>query len=123
MNNPNPRPQQITVEVLQAMLVEALTIGNAPLLEAVNQNSQRLSELEAAHRDMANNLSVFLTKLQSILNKQNSGSRQSDLEKQLQQLIAALSALNKEQAQLHSSIAKLSEQLEAEGAPALDGPS
>jgi chromosome segregation ATPase len=121
MNNPNPRPQQITVEILQAMLVEALTIGNSPLLEAINQNSQQISELEAAHRDMANNLSLFLTKLQGILNKQNSGSRQSELEKQLQQLTAALNTLNRGQAQLLDSIDKLSEQLEADSSPALDG--
>jgi hypothetical protein len=38
-------------------------------------------------------------------------------------LIVALNTLNKEQALLNSSIAKLSEQLEADSSAALDGPS
>ena len=109
MNNPHPRPrpQQITPEKLQEMLVEALMIGNKPLREAINRNTEQLVELKDAQRDMSQNLGAFLRELKDTLDGANMQEGSSGLEKQIYQLTLALNRFNDEQEQASKSQAQL----------------
>ena len=108
MNSPHrPKPQQITPEKLQEMLVDALMIGNRPLREAIDSNTTQIAELKDAHRAMSQNLGAFLRELKSTLDGANEQDASSGLEKQIYQLTIALNKFNSEQEQASKSQAQL----------------
>ena len=107
MNTPQHRPQQITPEKLQEMLVDALMIGNRPLREAIDSNTTQIAELKDAHRAMSQNLGAFLRELKSTLDGANEQDASSGLEKQIYQLTIALNKFNSEQEQVSKSQAQL----------------
>ena len=108
MNSPHrPKPQQITPEKLQEMLVEALMIGNKPLREAINSNTEQIVELKDAQRAMSQSLGAFLRELKDTLDGANTKEGSSGLEKQIYQLTLALNRFNDEQEQASKSQAQL----------------
>ena len=105
------KPQQITPERLQEMLVIALTRGNEPLHQEILLQSKRISEMEYAQRTMSKNLAVFAKELKTMLSAEKSSS---GLKEMLNSLTVAFSKLSAQQEQLLGSIDALNTKLDSE---------